>query len=156
MGDIEHEQPRAWWRVKVACGAALIAILVDHYLYGLLPAGPSLPILLGQVIVIPGGLTTLYHYRILNRALGGEDKTAIMVCTGGLYPVLRHPMYSGDCLLYLGLFLLAPKPLGLGVLLLGWLALFMQAKAEDHYLAARFGETFLDWRQRSGLLLPGL
>lgn len=152
----ESNLPRAWWRVKICCGALLITLLVDHYIFGILPRDLYLPTLPGQLLAIAGGLLTLYHHHLLGRARDGSDTPTELISTGGLYPILRHPMYSGDCLLYLGLFLMAPKPAGLAILLLGWLALTLQARAEDRYLAERFGDAFCEWRRRSGLLLPGI
>lgn len=155
-GATEATQPRSWWRVKIGCGALLIAVLVDHYLFGILPRVTHVPALPGQVLVIAGGLLTLYHHHLLARARGATDTPSALISAGGLYPILRHPMYAGDCLLYLGLFTMAPKLLGLVALMLGWLALTLQAKAEDRYLAERFGEAHSEWQRRSGLLLPGI
>lgn len=148
--------PKFWWRIKIACGAALIAIVVDQFIFHLLRDGLWLPIILGQAIAVTGGAITIYHHYILGKAGNNPALPQGLVISGGLYRVLRHPMYTGDCILYLGLFVLAAKPLGLAALLLGWLALTLQAKAEDRYLEARFGEQFNQWRQHSGLLLPGI
>lgn len=148
--------PKFWWRIKIACGAALIAIVVDQFVFHLLGDGLWLPIILGQAIAVTGGAITIYHHYILGKASNNPALPEDLVVSGGLYRVLRHPMYTGDCILYLGLFILAAKPLGLAFLLLGWLALTLQAKAEDCYLEARFGEQFDQWRQHSGLLLPAI
>ena len=136
---------RAWWRVKVGCGAGLIACLFIHYLGDAPP--PAIPRALSQLLVVAGGITTLWHAGILGKAEAGQ-----LVTGGGLFRWVRHPMYSGDVVLYLGLALLAPGPATFGFLGLGWVALYRQSVVEDKFLAARYGEAFEVWRQRTWLL----
>ena len=153
----EHSQhaPRFWWRIKVAAGAALIALLCSHFLLGFPQVLLDVPRWLAQAVVLTGGAITLWHHRILVRGTGGESPGEL-VAVGGLYRLIRHPMYLGDCLLYMGMGLLVPNLVSALLVAIGCAALIAQAKAEDRYLAARFGESFSSWQQRSGLLLPGL
>jgi protein-S-isoprenylcysteine O-methyltransferase Ste14 len=147
--------PRFWWRIKVAAGAALIALLCSHFLLGFPQALLGVPRWLAQAVVLTGGAITLWHHRILVRGRGG-DNPGELVEGGGLYRLIRHPMYLGDCLLYIGMGLLVPSLVSTVLVVIGCAALITQAKAEDRYLANRFGESFSSWQQRSGLLLPGL
>ena len=61
--------PKFWWRIKIACGAALIAIVVDQFIFHLLRDGLWLPIILGQAIAVTGGAITIYHHYILGKFL---------------------------------------------------------------------------------------
>ncbi len=154
-GDAAVSAPRLWWRIKVSAGAALIALLCAHFLLGQPQTTVDFPRWLAQALVLVGGITTLLHHRIVARASAG-DRPQALVNSGGLYRWVRHPMYLGDCLLYAGMALLMPHPLSALLLLIGCAALVLQAKAEDDHLAALFGESFVRWQQRSGLLLPGM
>ena len=138
-----------WW-LKVACGTGLIVNLCVRYVIA--PETPLFPPLPGQLLAISGGLCSLYHGYILRRAIGDRKEPARLVTRGGLFPYIRHPMYAGDALLYLGLALLAPGLASLLMLLLGWLGLYRQARAEDRYLAQRFQGGFEAWRRDSRLL----
>ena len=153
--DATESAPRLCWRVKVSAGAALIALLCVHFLLGQPQTTTDFPRWLAQALVLVGGMTTLLHHRIVARASAG-DRPQTLVNSGGLYRWVRHPMYLGDCLLYAGMALLVPHPLSALLLLIGCIALVLQAKAEDDHMAALFGEPFTSWQQRSGLLLPGI
>ena len=141
-----------WWWLKVGCGFALILAM-------LIPAGPwprwSIPTLPAQVIAVGGGLLVLYHHRLLRRANQTIWQPARLLAWGGLYRWIRHPMYLGDGILYLGLACLGPLPVSLPLLLLAWMALYRQARFEDRLMADRFPEDFKQWQQHSGLLWPG-
>jgi protein-S-isoprenylcysteine O-methyltransferase Ste14 len=153
--DPTETAPRLWWRIKVGAGAALIALLCAHYLLGLPQVTLDIPRWLAQALVLTGGITTLLHHRIVAGACAG-NQPARLVDSGGLYGWVRHPMYLGDCLLYVGMGLLVPHPLSTLLVAIGCTALVLQARAEDVHMAALFGEPFRCWQQRSGLLLPGL
>jgi len=152
----EHAPPpRGWWRVKIAAGAALIALLVAHFVFGLVPVDVAFPRETAQAIAVLGGLFTVWHHRILSTAVTSNCPTRL-VSTGGCYPFIRHPMYLGDMVLYVGLALLAPGAITAALAALGCAALYLQARAEDRHLERQFGEPFMRWQQSSGLLLPGL
>ena len=154
-GETTEPAPRLWWRIKVGAGAALIALLCAHYLIGLPQVTLDIPRRLAQALVLTGGITTLLHHRIVAGACAGNQPIRL-VDSGGLYGWVRHPMYLGDCLLYIGMGLLVPHPMSALLVAAGCTALVLQARAEDVHMAALFGEPFRCWQQRSGLLLPGL
>ena len=146
---------RFWWRWKVLAGSGLIFFVFQHFLtLSTNPGWLAVPLLLAQGIVVVGGLLTLWHAYLLAGSGNKNGSAKQLVCSGGLYPLVRHPMYLGDMVLYLGLALLAPG-WGSGIcLLLGWSALILQARAEDAYLSARFGSDFDAWASRTGRILP--
>jgi len=147
--------PRLWWRVKIAAGAALIALLFGHFVFDLPAADASFPREVAQLLAVAGGLFTIWHHRILAMAVE-EGCPTRLVNTGGCYPFIRHPMYLGDLVLYLGLALLVPALVTAVLAAVGAVALMLQARAEDRYLARHYGDAFDRWRRNSGLLLPGL
>lgn len=151
----ERQPPRLGWRIKVAAGLALIAALCGHALLGVPAAWASPPRLPAQVLAVAGGLLTLWHYRFLSAARA-TGRAGQLVTRGGLFYCVRHPMYLGDCLLYLGLFLLAPHPVTALIAAVGIAALVAQSRAEDAYMAGLFPDEFAAWHARSGLLLPRL
>jgi protein-S-isoprenylcysteine O-methyltransferase Ste14 len=138
-----------WWRIKVACGAALIINLVIYYL---VPASAEIvPRPLAQALAVAGGAVTIFHHGLLKRARRDGD-IPTLVTRGGLFHWIRHPMYTGDLLLYTGLTLLAPGNISVALLMLGSLALYKQARVEDAFLHALHGDAFLDWQRRTRLL----
>ena len=138
---------RFWWRVKVACGAGLIASLIFHFLS--LGGAEIVPRWLAQLTVIAGGLVAIYHSRLLTYA---KRRGETLVTRGGLYPWIRHPMYTGDMILYAGLALLAPGMISTALAVAGWYALWRQAMVEDTESLQAHGAAFADWQSRTRLL----
>ena len=147
---------RMWWRIKVVVGSLLIALLVENYTLSSLPIMWQASVWPGQLFTIVGGICAIWHYRLLRHAAGCIDDPQLLVTGGGLYSRIRHPMYLGDCVMYLGLFMLAPGLPGLLLLCLGWFALSRQADAEDSAMRNAFPYAFDAWFGVSGKLLPKL
>lgn len=118
-GNPTTEQPAAkrlpphsifWWSIKVVCGAALIASLFLMIIYDLNRLF-SVPALLAQLLVISGGITSIWHYRLLKQSSKDIAEPSALVSESALFRWIRHPMYLADMVAYTGLFLIAPNAL---------------------------------------------
>ena len=143
-----------WWAIKVVCGMALIGGLFVRYLGGGFEEIWAVPVIFAQIITIVGGALYCWHYLILRS--GNTDMSApkTLINKGGLYSVIRHPMYFADAVCYTGLALFWLNGLSMLVLITAYLALFMQAREEDGYIAKLFPERYSDWAARTRLLVP--
>lgn len=147
--------PTVAWCVKVVLGLALIAHFAVLAFYPeLLPAWFRVPYPVFLALVLIGGGATLGHYVLLERALktAGERR---LVTSGGLFRWLRHPMYLGDAILYLGFALYPATPVSLAAYPIAAWALVAQARREDAAMAEAFGTEHEHWQCRSWLLVPG-
>ncbi len=143
------------WCLKVIIGLGLIGHFIALTLNpGLLPALFQLPYPGFLVLVLGGGGMVLWHHWILRRARRRAGERFILVRRGGLFGRVRHPMYLGDLILYLGLATYPATLVSLAALGIGWWALWRQASREDRELATTFGDDHRRWRQVTGLLLP--
>ncbi|MDJ0521402.1 MAG: isoprenylcysteine carboxylmethyltransferase family protein [Planctomycetota bacterium] len=149
--------PSPWWLLKVSAGLALVAwgLLVA---LGLGPIVPRLPFPppLAQMLVLVGAGLHLVHYAILKRRAGDLSRPHALVTDVGLFRRIRHPMYLGDLVAYVGLAALSADPIAAGLLVLGAIGLERQAHHEDREMARQFGTPYEDWRVRTRLLIPGL
>lgn len=146
--------PSPWWWFKVATMLVLIASAVVVQLGGLEDRLWQLPYGLGLTLVVAGGGVNILHYMILKRRVCNLAQPRALVCHGGLFPVIRHPMYLGDVILSFGFVLLAGHWLSI-LLFAGVIAILPPLIAEEEgRLAARFPEQFQRWQQRSATLLP--
>ena len=71
------------------------------------------------------------------------------IVTAGIYRYTRNPMYLGLALIYAGLALAIDAPIAL--LLLPIVLVIVQTQViarEERYLAAKFGEPYLDYKRR--------
>ncbi len=75
--------------------------------------------------------------------------------TNGPYRYVRHPMYSAFFILGLGFLLLSANWL-VGLLYLGSLVLMygMRVSREEEMMVSRFGETYRQYMQKTGRILP--
>ena len=77
--------------------------------------------------------------------------------TTGMYSIVRHPLYVGNYLMWLGVTAL-PRVwwLPLLVSLAFWLYYERIMLAEEEFLSERFGEEFAEWAERTPAFLPRL
>jgi protein-S-isoprenylcysteine O-methyltransferase Ste14 len=117
-----------WW-IGVCIAVSLAGLLLRVYVKGTAPAGTS------------ERSTTSIRAARLN--------------TQGAYSVVRHPLYSANTLIALGLTMMSPEWLFPVVALLLHLLYFERiAMAEERFLAATFGPEFQEWSGRVPALVP--
>jgi protein-S-isoprenylcysteine O-methyltransferase Ste14 len=77
--------------------------------------------------------------------------------TDGMYSVVRHPLYLGNLLLWMGVALFPANPVFALVVLLGfWLYYERIMFAEEEFLRERYGAAYLEWAARTPAVLPRL
>ena len=116
--------------VKVICGLVLIGGVAARFVFDVAPNLAVLSVPAAQIIVIVGGALYIWHYWIVSRNSRDMQTPSTLVRRGGLFPLIRHPMYFADLIYYTGLALLWSTHLALMVLLIAWLALLMQSRVE--------------------------
>ncbi|MBS1902516.1 MAG: isoprenylcysteine carboxylmethyltransferase family protein [Bacteroidetes bacterium] len=110
---------------------------------------PMTIVVLGVLVALTGVLTMrLGNFRVLP-----IPKTDAVLVTGGIYGVIRHPMYTGVLLATLGFALNdgSPPVMILWVVLLA--DLVMKLRYEERLLAARF-PAYEEYRKRTDRLIP--
>lgn len=110
---------------------------------------PMIIVVLGVLVALTGVLTMrLGNFRVLP-----IPKTDAVLVTGGIYGVIRHPMYTGVLLATLGFALNdgSPPVMILWVVLL--VDLVMKLRYEEHLLAARF-PAYEEYRKHTDRLIP--
>ncbi|MFL6592293.1 MAG: methyltransferase family protein [Luteimonas sp.] len=86
-----------------------------------------------------------------------REQRAESLNTAGLYSVVRHPLYLGNFLIYLGTVAFTHDLWPAVVCLLGFCLYYERIiMAEEAYLRARFGTQFVEWAGTTPALLPSL
>ena len=144
----------AWWMLKIIATVTLVVKLVAASLgiWTLSQPLVGLPAWPFQVIVVVAAGFNLRHFRILKQRAGEIGEPQVLVTRGGCFPRIRHPMYTGDLFLMLGLWLLYADLWGGLITLAGVIGVIQQSRFEDQQLALRFGEQHRTWRASSRLL----
>ncbi len=74
--------------------------------------------------------------------------------TGGVYNAIRHPQYASLMLCSLGLLILWPRYLVLLSFVAMMLVYYFLAKLEEKECELKFGESYAEYKQRTGMFLP--
>lgn len=88
-------------------------------------------------------------------ALYGWEKTTTLI-TGGVFGLIRHPMYSALLGLDWGMFFRAVSLPGLGLAAFASYCLWRTARAEEAECIAYFGQPYRDYMQRTRRFIPWL
>ncbi len=84
-----------------------------------------------------------------------EEQVADALNTSGWYSMVRHPLYLGNFLMWLGLVLFTENVwFILFFILLYWLYYERIMFAEEAFLRKKFGERYLEWSERTPAFLP--
>jgi protein-S-isoprenylcysteine O-methyltransferase Ste14 len=134
----------------------LVAVLPDAPLYSV-PAPISYLMLLGQgvglVLLLVGVLQTDTLSFVGLRQLFEEEKPARFV-TGGLYRLVRHPLYTAGLLILW----LSPQVTvnSLALYFGATLYILVGAYFEERKLTREFGEAYVEYSKKTPMLIPGL
>lgn len=86
-----------------------------------------------------------------------EQQVADSLNQTGIYSVVRHPLYLGNFLMWLGLFLfVGPWWFATICCLLYWLYYERIMVAEEEFLRQHYGETYEEWARNTPAFLPRL
>lgn len=107
--------------------------------------------LLAGLALVGWSYATLHSFRLLPQIDPGHQ-----LCTHGPYAKVRHPVYLGINIFYIGCFLLLPDT---GILLqtiANLVAFDLRARVEEDVLIQAFGEAYKRYEGRTHRLIPGI
>jgi protein-S-isoprenylcysteine O-methyltransferase Ste14 len=76
--------------------------------------------------------------------------------TTGPYAVIRHPIYTGILMGFLGTAIALAQVRGLVALALVFFALWAKLRIEEEWMRSQFGEKYASYAQRTAALVPYL
>jgi protein-S-isoprenylcysteine O-methyltransferase Ste14 len=86
-----------------------------------------------------------------------KSQKAYILNTTGMYSLVRHPLYVGNFLIWLGI---TCFPHSLFFSLVAILLFFLYYKriifVEEEFLRERFGQTFIEWAEKTPVMFPRL
>jgi protein-S-isoprenylcysteine O-methyltransferase Ste14 len=113
---------------------------------------------IGLALCIAGVGLAIWSRYLLGRnwsaAVQLKDDHALV--TAGPYRVVRHPIYSGFLLLFLGNALMVGDWRGLLAVAIVFASFWVKLRTEERWLAEHFGPRYLDYRDRTKALVPGV
>jgi len=74
--------------------------------------------------------------------------------TGGIYNFVRHPQYTSFAVCGLGLLILWPRYINLLMYVTMLFVYYLLARAEEKECAEKFGQSYLDYRNKTSMFFP--
>lgn len=143
----------------VLLGGVLVAVALDPAPAG----GPgALPFWLGGGFALGALGLVLRGWAVGTVPMGTSGRgtvrpQAVLLNTAGAYSLVRHPLYLGNAMMWMGATLVSGKP---GAVLVATLAFWILYErimlAEESFLHAEFGAAFEAWAARTPAFLPRL
>ena len=124
---------------------------VFHYSTFLVDVVPDyLRVSLAGVVLISGW----YLARGGMKAVFGTKRSEPAVIDTGVFSLVRHPIYTGALLFYLGATLITMSLASLAFWLLILAFYLFIARYEEKILSEAFGEDYIRYKKRTGMLFP--
>jgi len=120
------------------------------FLRGSVPEWVRIPV--ASVILICGWLLA----RGGMRAVFGTERDKPEVIRTGVFRWVRHPIYTGALLFYLGATVITLSIASAVFWLVILIFYYLIAGYEEKILTEEFGEDYLDYRKKTGMLFPRL
>jgi len=106
-------------------------------------------ILMALLFVFAGYLIRSAHQMIFNKV-----RTSSQVISNGVFSRVRHPMYLGIILFYIGLLGATLSLLSLGFLVIIFLFYYYITSFEEKQLAKIFGKDYMEYKEKTPKWLP--
>ncbi len=110
----------------------------------------SLPV--GGAILILGLILANKSHKVVF----GDNPDKAHVIDGGVFGMVRHPLYLSALLLYLGVIALHLSLAAIGVFVIACGFYYFIAKYEEKLLVERFGDAYRDYMKRVPMWIPGI
>lgn len=82
-----------------------------------------------------------------------KDQNSRLI-TSGIHGWIRHPIYSGTILIFIGMFLYSPTDVVLTAVLVNFAYLPIGIYLEEQKLISQFGKAYLDYRKEVKAIIP--
>ncbi|MEO8088633.1 MAG: isoprenylcysteine carboxylmethyltransferase family protein [Bacteroidota bacterium] len=115
---------------------------------------------LAAILSIAGFMVRAYTIGTTPRGTSGRNtdkQVAEQLNTSGIYSIVRHPLYLGNYLMWIGIVLFTKNfSFTIIVSLLYWVYYERIMFAEERFLEKKFGDVYLEWSKKAPAFLPRL
>lgn len=115
---------------------------------------------LAAICSITGFAIRAYTIGTTPRGTSGRNtdkQVAEQLNTSGIYSVVRHPLYLGNYLMWIGIVLFTKNfSFTIIVSLLYWIYYERIMFAEERFLEKKFGDSYLEWSKKAPAFVPNI
>lgn len=112
----------------------------------------------GAVIVVAGAALAIWARLLLGRnwSVAPQLKNEHELIESGPYAWVRHPIYTGLLLMFLGTAVAIGELRGWLALIIVGVSFWFKLRFEERWLTEHFGASYRDYMQRTRALIPGI
>jgi protein-S-isoprenylcysteine O-methyltransferase Ste14 len=144
--------------VQIATACTFSAVWISDSFFLNYSTFPNLYVPLG--VRLPAGITILVLAAYLAakglQVVFGEEREKPAVISTSVFGVVRHPIYLGELLAYLGLIILNISLAALGVWAVAIVLFHRISRYEERLLLERFGDRYASYMRQVPMWLPGI
>ena len=160
-GPREKSLWAGWMLVVVTWMALPFLVSRDsgNILLGLHPSLLQTPgLVLGSILVLAGYAGTHWCYASMGDTwrMGIDREEETRLVTSGPYARMRHPIYSFQVLILIGVAVLLPATLAFLIIPVHLICVWVKAADEEAHLVEVHGQEYRDYCARTGRLFPKL
>ena len=117
-------------------------------------------LIVGLVVAYLGECIRIYTIAYVPAGTSGRNtkqQLAVKLNTEGIYSIVRHPLYLGNFLIFLGPFIFTGNLYGILIFVfVFWIYYERIMYAEEAFLAAKFGNIYEEWSSKTPAFLPNI
>lgn len=133
----------------------LIVYVLDSFLFGF---STSLNQIVPIIIRVPAGIVILLAAGYLSMTglniVFNEVRNKPEVLKKSVFSIVRHPIYLGEILLYIGFLFISMSIASAGVFLFAAIFLYYISRYEEKILLEFFGEEYREYMKEVPMLIP--
>jgi protein-S-isoprenylcysteine O-methyltransferase Ste14 len=133
----------------------LITLVLDSFIFrigGL--EGGRVPILFRAPLGLASLTAAFFLMRSAHRAVFGKPEGHAHVITGGVFSLVRHPMYLGSMLFFFGLLVFTLSLPAAAVLLVIVVFYVLVSRYEEKLLTRKYGDEYTAYKERVPMFIP--
>ena len=155
MQEKNGEHPLGDAGQLILFGIFLITWILDSFVLNLSTfLANSIPLVIRLIFLATALLAAFFLFKSGHVAVIGEQRPSRIISTGA-FGYVRHPLYLGSILVYLGLTVSTASLLCLSLLVVIVLFYNYIADYEEKLMEAKFGQDYIAYREKTGKWIPG-
>ena len=116
--------------------------------------GESVPLLLRIIVALPILIISGYFVQSGLKIVFREERSKLMVIRTGVFSLVRHPIYLGSILLYLGFIILSMSVIAFGIWIIIIIFYVYISRYEENILIDKLGKEYEQYMQDVPMFIP--
>jgi protein-S-isoprenylcysteine O-methyltransferase Ste14 len=156
MKEKNGEHPLGDAGQLILFGVFMVIWILDSFvLHRSIFLADDIPLVI-RLIILGVALSTAFYLFKSGHVVVTHDQRPTEVVSSGAFRYVRHPLYLGSILVYLGLTVSTASLFCLALLVVIFLFYNYIAGYEEKLLETKFGDAYIEYKKKTGKWIPGI